>query len=125
MSPFGCDQPKLTIDDPAGAAQMQGFTANQASIIVMTPTGGTLTYRDAWTPGWQATVDGVPAHLGRNRYGFKVLVVQPGDHQVDIIFRPIVAERILLALAILLTISVIAQVWLMFWGPRSLDPSSA
>jgi hypothetical protein len=33
---FGCDQSKLTIDDPAGTAQMQGFTANQASIIVKT-----------------------------------------------------------------------------------------
>jgi hypothetical protein len=122
---FGCDQPKLTIDDPAGTAQMQGFTANQASIIVKTPAGGTLTYRDAWTPGWKATVDGMPAHLGRNRYGFKILAVPPGNHQVGLVFRPFVGERILLALAILLTMSVIAQVWLMFWGPRSLDPSSA
>jgi len=122
---FGCDQPKLTIDDPAGTSQMRNFTANQVAIAVRTPAGGTLTYRDAWTPGWEATVDGLPAHLAHNRYGFKVLVVPPGDHKVDLVFRPFVGERILLALAILLTMSVIAQVWLMFWGPRSLDPSSA
>ncbi len=43
---------------------MQRFTANEASIIVKTPAGGTLTYRDAWTRGWQATVDGVAEPLG-------------------------------------------------------------
>ena len=110
----GCDQPKLTIDDPAGTTKMKGFTANQASIIVKTPAGGTLTYRDAWTPGWEATADGMPAHLGRNRYGYKILAVPPGNHQVGLVFRPFVGERILLAFAILLTTSVIAQVWLMF-----------
>jgi hypothetical protein len=36
-----------------------------SSIIVKTPAGGTLTYRDAWTPGWKATVDGVLAAEAR------------------------------------------------------------
>jgi hypothetical protein len=117
---YGCDQPKLTIDDPAGTTQMERFTANEASIIVRTPAGGTLTYRDAWTPGWQAVVDGVPAPLARNRDGFKMLVVPRGNHRVDLVFRPFVGEGDILALAILLTISVMTQVWLLFWGPRDL-----
>jgi|SRR5579863_4274705 len=113
---YGCNQPKVTIDDPVGTAQMEWFTANQASIVVRTPAGGTLTYRDAWTPDWHATVDGVAAPLRRNRDGFKLLSVPPGTHRVDLAFRPFVGERIMLALAIMLTMSLVIQVWLAFWG---------
>jgi hypothetical protein len=121
---FGCDQPKLTIDDPAGTSQMRNFTANQVSIIVRTPAGGTLTYRDAWTPGWEASVDGRPGYLAHNRYGFKTIAVPAGDHRVDLFFRPFVGERLLVALGILLTFSVFVQIWLMCWGPREPSLSS-
>ncbi len=56
---YGCGQPKLTISDPAGGAHMIGFAPNSLSIFLSTPAGGTLVYRDAWTPEWTATVDGV------------------------------------------------------------------
>jgi hypothetical protein len=120
---YGCKQPKLTIDDPAGSVQMTRFTANEASVSVKTPAGGTLTYRDAWAPGWQTTVDGAPVPTGRNRDGFKTLVVPPGDHHVDFRFRPLVDERGMLALAILLALSLVVQLGLACWGPRTLSPS--
>jgi uncharacterized membrane protein YfhO len=82
------------------------------------------TYRDAWTPGWEATVDGLPIHLTHDSYGFKTITVPSGDHRVDLFFRPFVGERILIALGILLTMSVVIQVWLMCWGPREHFPSS-
>jgi len=55
---YGCGRPKLSLDDPAGTAQMTRFTANEASVAVKTPVGGTLTYRDAWT---------VAGHDGRGK----------------------------------------------------------
>ena len=115
---YGCGRPKLSVDDPAGTAQMTRFTANKAAIAVTTPAGGTLTYRDAWTPAWQATVDGVPASLGRNRDGFKTFAVPPGEHRVDLVFRPPVDGRAMLMLAVLLGLSVMAQIWLAFAGRR-------
>jgi len=117
---YGCEQPKLTIDDPAGTTQMERFTANEASIIVRTPAGGTLTYRDAWTPAWNATVDGTPVALGRNRDGFKFLIVPPGNHTVSLTYRPLVGERALFVLGMLLALSVVVQIWLGFAGETNL-----
>jgi hypothetical protein len=119
---FGCEQPKLTIDDPRGTARMARFTANEASIAVTSPAGGRLTYRDAWTPAWQAAVDGLPVPLERNRDGFKTLVVPPGQHRVDLAFRPLVGERPLAGIALILTLSLLAQIWLACAGPRFQSP---
>src|SRR6266852_2038774 len=100
---YGCGRPKLSVT--ASTAQMTRFTANEATITVTTPAGGTLTYRDAWTPGWQATVSGAPVPLGRNRHGFKTLPVPPGEHRVELLFRPPVAERAVVTLVALLGLS--------------------
>jgi hypothetical protein len=116
---YGCGRPKLSVT--AGTAQMTRFTANEVAIAVTTPAGGTLTYRDAWTPAWQATVDGVPASLGRNRDGFKTLAVPPGEHRVDMVFRPRVDGRAMLMLAVLLGLSVVPQIWLGFARPGDLS----
>ena len=107
---FGCHQPKLTISDPSGTAQMIRFTANEATIAVTTPRGGVLTYRDAWTPQWQAAVDGAPAALEPNADGFKTVALAPGEHRVDLVFRPLVGERLLFALAVLLALALVALV---------------
>jgi hypothetical protein len=115
---YGCGRPKLSVT--AGTAQMTRFTANEVAIAVTTPAGGTLTYRDAWTPAWQATVDSSPLPLGRNRDGFKTLPVPPGEHRVDLAFRPLVGERAMLMLAVLLGLSVAGQIWLAFAGRRDL-----
>ena len=107
---FGCHQPKLTIDDPAGTVRMIRFTANEATIAVTTPQGGILTYRDAWTPQWQATVDGAPAALEPNADGFKTVALAPGEHRVELVFRPLVGERLLFALAVALALALVALV---------------
>ena len=109
---FACGQPKLTISDPAGDARMVRFSANELSIAVSTPAGGSLTYRDAWLPAWQATLDGVRVPVGRNADGFKTLAVPPGEHRVELAFRPLVGEDAMAALAVLLGLSLVAQLWL-------------
>jgi hypothetical protein len=115
---YGCGHPKLSVT--AGTAQMTRFTANEVAIAVTTSAGSTLTYRDAWTPAWQATVDSVPVPLGRNRDGFKTLQVPPGEHRVDLVLRPPVGERAMLMLAVLLGLSVAGQMLLAFAGRREL-----
>jgi len=98
---------------------MEQFTANAASITVRSPAGGVLTYRDAWTLGWEATIDGVPVAVGRNGDGFKTLAVPPGNHRVELVFRPLVGERSLLVLAVFLALSIAAQVSLAWPSPRN------
>ncbi len=116
----GCGRPKLTVDDPAGTAQITRFTANEVAIAVTTPGGSALTYRDALAPAWQATVDGAPVPLGRNRDGFKTLPVPPGEHRVELVFRPPVAERAMVTLAALLGLSLVVQILPVLAGRRDL-----
>ncbi len=115
---FGCGQPKLTISDPKGTAQVVRFSANDVSIAVSAPAGGILTYRDAWLPAWQATIDGTPEPVERNGDGFKTLRIPPGDHRVEFVFRPLMGEGAMTALALLLSVSVVVQLWLA-WGARA------
>jgi hypothetical protein len=109
---FGCSQPKLTVSDPAGDARVVRFSANDLAIAVTTPAGGELVYRDAWLPDWQATLDGKRVPLARNADGFKTLEVPPGEHRVELAFRPLVGQAVLAALALLLSLSLGAQLWL-------------
>ena len=50
--------------------------------------------------------------VGRNEDGFKTLEVPPGEHRVELAFRPLVGEGALTALAVLLSLSLVAQLWL-------------
>ncbi|MGO8866484.1 MAG: hypothetical protein ACLQME_08290 [Alphaproteobacteria bacterium] len=109
---FGCGPPKLTISDPAGDARVVRFSADDVAIAVTTPAGGELVYRDAWLPAWQATLDGKRVPLARNADGFKMLEVPPGEHRVELAFRPLVGEGAVVALACLLGLSLVAQLWL-------------
>jgi hypothetical protein len=63
-------------------------------------------------------VDDAPAMLERNRDGLKTLVVPPGTHQVELVFRPLVGERAMLVLAVLLTLSLVVLMWLAYGGER-------
>jgi len=118
---YGCGQPKLTISDPAGEARMLRFNANQLSIAVSTPAGGSLTYRDAWLPAWQATLDGKRVPLARNADGFKTLEVPSGEHGVELAFRPLMGQTAMTALAFLLSLSLGVQLWLAC-NPRGGSP---
>jgi len=46
-----------------------------------------LVLADAFAPGWEATVDGVPRRLWQTNYLVRSVVVAPGDHQVDFRYR--------------------------------------
>jgi uncharacterized membrane protein YfhO len=43
---------------------------------------------DAWFPGWNATVDGKPAQIYRAYNLLRGVVVERGDHEVIMLYRP-------------------------------------
>lgn len=47
-----------------------------------------LVVNEAWSPGWQATIDGVPATLYRASYIAQGLAVPPGAHKVELNYDP-------------------------------------
>jgi len=73
--------------------------------------GGYLVLTDAYYPGWNAYVDGVPAPLYRGDVYFRAVPVPPGEHLVDFRFEP---ERVGQGAAIsLAALSVVAGLLLM------------
>lgn len=72
--------------------------------------GGELVVRRTWFPGWRAIVDGTPRAIDRADYAFQGVPVPPGQHQVELIYRPaslrlglLVSVTALLALLVLLS----------------------
>ena len=50
--------------------------------------GGLLVFSEVYYPGWQATIDGQPAELGRVNYVLRAMKVPAGKHEVVLEFRP-------------------------------------
>ncbi len=57
-------------------------------IAVETTRPALLVVADAWSPGWQATLDGEPAELLAVAGSFRGVVVPPGAHSVELRYRP-------------------------------------
>ena len=52
---------------------------NAAGVVVLT---------DAWFPGWEATVDDVPAPILRADYAFRAVALATGRHRIRMVYRP-------------------------------------
>lgn len=72
--------------------------ADQAAIVLREPErvvidcaavrGRYLVLRDAWFPGWKATVGGEPAEVRRANRIFRAVAVPPGVHRVEFRYEP-------------------------------------
>ena len=63
-------------------------TPNRVTIHAIVDRPGYLVLADAWYPGWQATVDGVPAEILRANYAFRSIWLEAGDHRVEMAYYP-------------------------------------
>lgn len=50
--------------------------------------GGFLIVNDTLVPGWTAALDGRAAHLMLADYAFRAVAIPPGEHEVDMTYRP-------------------------------------
>jgi hypothetical protein len=75
---------------PSSAATIRfdAFGLNEIQLHVGTPADAYLVLSEVWYPGWRATVDGVPSPVLRANYAFRALRLEPGQHQVRLIFAP-------------------------------------
>jgi hypothetical protein len=72
----------------AGTAQITNETPLEITINVESPGGGVMVLADTYYPGWQATVDDDTATIYRTNLNFRAVVIQPGQHIVRFIYRP-------------------------------------
>lgn len=62
---------------------------NRLFLVVETAEPGYLVLSDVWYPGWQARLDGKPAAIRRANYLFRAVSVPVGEHQVELVYRPL------------------------------------
>ncbi len=70
-----------------GEVQLEAEAPGRLLLRVEGEHPGRLLVRDAWTPGWRATVDGAPAEVV-NLAGHRVVPFPAGRHTIDLRYHP-------------------------------------
>ena len=75
---------------PPGQGELQiiAYDANRVALAVKTDKPVFLHLSDIYHPHWQATVDGRSAPILRANYAFRAIYLEPGEHQVEMRYRP-------------------------------------
>ncbi|MGH2582063.1 MAG: YfhO family protein [Anaerolineales bacterium] len=71
-----------------GSVALIESTANRVSLLVEAPGGGWLVLADAWYPGWRAFSNGEELTLYPANGTFRAVKLNPGQEQIDFVFRP-------------------------------------
>ena len=70
------------------AARFVAETPESAELSTSASTRSLLVLTRSWDPGWVARVDGAPVEVLRAQLAFVAVVVPPGDHRLEIAYRP-------------------------------------
>ena len=70
---------------------------NRLALTIKAPRRGVLVVNETYMTGWQATVDGKPASLFQVNYMFRGLILERGEHRVEMAYRP---KKVLAGIAV-------------------------
>jgi hypothetical protein len=76
------------VQDTASIVKITSYEPNRLTYDVNTGKGGVLVFSEIYYPGWTATVDGQAVELGRVNYILRAIHIEPGRHQVELVFFP-------------------------------------
>ncbi len=94
-------------DGQGGAAILEDLP-EKIVLRAEAPAAGYLVLSDAFAPGWSARVDGTPAPILRANGLFRAVRLDPGSHEVIMLYRP---RSVLLGLGVSLCGALIALAW--------------
>lgn len=109
------------------AATGMKLEQNRISLSITAPRRGVFVLHETFMPGWRATVDGTPARLFQVNYMFRGLLLEPGQHRIEMEYRPV---KVLAGLAVygltLAALLLAGAVWLVrrFRATSSRPPSA-
>ena len=72
----------------SGQVTLTNRRPNELHYTVTTPKGGLLVLSEIYYPGWEATIDGKSAEIGRVNYVLRALKVPAGKHELVLSYRP-------------------------------------
>jgi hypothetical protein len=84
---IGQSPPKLASCD-GDDIWMPHHEPNYVAIRAALPCRGMVILTDSWFPGWRASVDGHPAKIEKAYGAFRGVVVEAGDHTIEMRYRP-------------------------------------
>ena len=74
---------------PGDTIYETSYAPNRLTYQARTAKGGVAVFSEIYFPwGWEATVDGKPAEIGRVNYVLRALRVGPGEHEIEFRFDP-------------------------------------
>lgn len=76
---------------PLGPGETVSIVSSAPDQLVLRATAATtrlLVLSELDFPGWQATIDGQPVPIERTNYLYRGIVVPPGAHTVELLYRP-------------------------------------
>lgn len=68
--------------------KLTSYSSNHLAYDISSDKGGVVVFSEIYYPGWTATVDGTPVELGRVDYILRALNVTPGNHKIELLFKP-------------------------------------
>ncbi len=77
----------------SGSVEVVSYSATNVKLRVHASTASFLVASDAYYPGWEARIDGQPVELYITDVAFRGIRVPPGDHAVEMRFRPVILYR--------------------------------
>lgn len=78
----------LAGDGSEGRAVITSYSLNEMRLEVEAANEGYLVLSEVYYPGWRAYVDGAEEPLLRANYAFRAVYLEPGLHQVRLVFAP-------------------------------------
>jgi hypothetical protein len=76
------------VADPAAEARVTRHAAHRVTVTTRSAAAAFLVLGDVYYPGWEARLDGRPVPVYRADYALRGVVVPPGEHTVEFVFRP-------------------------------------
>ncbi len=104
-----------TVQDSTSSVRLTAYTPNHISYEVNSDKGGVVVFSEVYYPGWTATVDGKAVEVGRVNYILRAINVAPGQHKIEMDFKPIsidVTESIAYGAYFCLFLAVLLIIWM-------------
>lgn len=82
--------PEIAIPDasPGSSAEIVKYTPDEVVVKCRMGAPGILVLSDTYYPGWEATVDNIPAKILRANYAFRGVPLGKGTHEVRFSYEP-------------------------------------
>jgi hypothetical protein len=74
--------------DPAAIVEIESYEEERVVLRTRGRRAGVVVLTDAYDPGWKATLDAHPVSLLRANVAFRGVAVPPGEHVIEMRYRP-------------------------------------